>query len=276
MASRPSPKGEPPNPAHPEGTFAAKRRREFARQRTSASEQAREGGWLARRARRHASMPLLMPLRLSLRERSDGSTLDLTYSFRYRRYAKALYSALKDDPFYATMEEKASILEDSRASMLRYLDFSMVEAKEYGELFIPEHEYGVAIWSKPLSAEREAIRRFEKTQFLTAHLGETAKRTYHDIVEFMSSESTTLIDHRFWYLSIIGILPAFQNQGLGTSLVNGVLSTADRLGVPTYLETFTPRNQPFYQRLGYRVADAFYEPTTQSRYALMIRAPGGA
>ena len=47
-------------------------------------------------------------------------------------------------------------------------------------------------------------------------------------------------------LSIIGILPEFQGQGFGGGLVGPVLNRADQSGVPTYLETFTPRNITFY------------------------------
>ena len=78
-------------------------------------------------------------------------------------------------------------------------------------------------------------------------------------------------DSSAWYLSIVGIFPAFQNQGLGNSLIGAILEQADRTGVATFLETFTPRNEPFYQRLGYRVSGRFFEPTIAANYALMVR-----
>ena len=87
----------------------------------------------------------------------------------------------------------------------------------------------------------------------------------------MSAQSDALIDASAWYLSIVGIFPAFQNQGLGNSLIGAILAQADRAGVASFLETFTPRNEPFYQRLGYRVAGRFFEPTIAANYALMVR-----
>jgi GNAT superfamily N-acetyltransferase len=76
-----------------------------------------------------------------------------------------------------------------------------------------------------------------------------------------------------WYLSIIGLAPEFQNRGLGGGLVKPVLEKADALGVPSYLETFNPRNRSFYTRLGYQEAASFVEPVTGSEYWIMIREP---
>ncbi len=39
----------------------------------------------------------------------------------------------------------------------------------------------------------------------------------------MTDKSTFLISRRYWYLSIIGILPEYQGQGLGANLVTAIL-----------------------------------------------------
>ena len=90
----------------------------------------------------------------------------------------------------------------------------------------------------------------------------------------MSEKAIPLIDERSWYLSIIGILPEFQGQGLGVGLVKHILERTDRLGIPTYLETFTSRNITFYKRLGYDAVKCFHEPTVDAEYWLMIRDVG--
>ena len=51
-----------------------------------------------------------------------------------------------------------------------------------------------------------------------------------------------------WYLSILGVSPSSQGQGLGVKLLLPTLAEADVANVPTYLETFSPRNIPFYAR----------------------------
>jgi ribosomal protein S18 acetylase RimI-like enzyme len=194
------------------------------------------------------------------------------YCFAYRQYAEALYDALVEDAFYITMEQQLGPLDAAKEAMLRYLDYSMVEARNYGTLYFPEtHRHGVAVWSQPLAAEREAQKIRAKSEFLRRQMSADCAVRYERIADFMSSQSDAIIDTSAWYLSIVGILPAWQNRGLGHSLITPILEQADQAGVSTFLETFTPRNEPFYQRLGYRVAGSFFEPTIGSHYSLMLR-----
>jgi GNAT superfamily N-acetyltransferase len=130
-----------------------------------------------------------------------------------------------------------------KEAMLRYMDYSMIEAENFGELFIPsEHQYGTSVWSKPLSEELRNEKELKKKSFLLNHMGESSLNVYTEIIDFMSSEIVDLLPTDSWYLSIVGILPEFQGKGLGAKLINAVLDKTDALGVPTYLETFTSRN----------------------------------
>lgn len=205
------------------------------------------------------------------------NTAAATYAFKYRPFAKALYHALVDDGFYTTLERSVNNPTVAREAMFRYLDYSMREAEQYGELHIPAAQpVGASIWAKPLAPAAAESMKTAKLQFLREHMGVASEHTYCDIVAFMSAQTRELVDERCWYLSILGILPAYQNRGFGANLVTPVLEITDRLGVPTYLETFTPRNEPFYQRLGYTRTDSFFEPTIGTSYAVMIRPVGGA
>jgi GNAT superfamily N-acetyltransferase len=196
------------------------------------------------------------------------------YRFAYREHARALYGTLREDAFYITMEQSVEREDEQYEGLLRYLDYSMVEAAEYGLLQFPvSRAHGVAIWSQPLAAAQEDRKTRAKLDFLERHMGAASAATYNGIVDFMSRQSDALIDASAWYLSIVGIFPAFQNQGLGNLLISPTLQQADRAGVATFLETFTPRNEAFYQRLGYRVAARFFEPTIAANYALMVREP---
>ena len=196
----------------------------------------------------------------------------MNHQFQFRAYAEALYAALVEDGFYRTMEASVENQLKAREAMLKYLDYSMVEAEKYGELFIPtEHDFGVSVWSKPMPDQLSSQCSAEKKNFLLNELGEPSLTTYQSIVDFMAKNAQALIDPDAWYLSILGVLPEYQGQGLGPSLVTPVLRQTDQLGVSTYLETFTPRNHTFYQRLGYHVVKIIFEPTVQAEYAIMRR-----
>ena len=53
------------------------------------------------------------------------------------------------------------------------------------------------------------------------------------------------------YLPYIGVAPACQGQGLGTSLMLPTLERCDQQGLPAYLEATSPRNAALYTRLGF-------------------------
>lgn len=196
----------------------------------------------------------------------------MSYEFKYPDLSEALYHALKEDAFYIAMEQSAG--GDGKAAMLRYMDYSMREAAEFGMLYIPrEHRYGVSVWSMPLTAEREAVRSEQKKSFIREHMGNDSLETYESIVKFMSAKTDETVVGEHWYLSILGVMPEYQGQGLGVGLVENVLAEADAANMPTYLETFTPRNMSFYRRLGYIETASFREPTAGAEYFIMSRPP---
>jgi GNAT superfamily N-acetyltransferase len=54
-----------------------------------------------------------------------------------------------------------------------------------------------------------------------------------------------------WYLQLLACDPECQRQGIGASLLEGVLSECDRDGVASYLETQKEDNLVYYRRFGY-------------------------
>ena len=196
------------------------------------------------------------------------------YTYLNRPAAQALYEALiTEDPFYMTIEQAiAKNPATARKAMVRYMDFSMAEAKNHGDLRLtPDGESGAAVWSIPLVPDRAARLAWDKKQFLTDHLGKKALATYSDIVDFMSKNTRGVIPSNAWYLSILGVAPEAQGKGLGGALVRPVLETTDALGMPAYIESFTPANFGFYEHLGFKTVKTALEPVTGSEYAIMLR-----
>lgn len=198
-----------------------------------------------------------------------------SYTFTYRTLSEALYKSLIDDPFYHTLEKAigGNSLE-KKEMMLRYMDYSILEGEQFGQVFIPtEHQYGAAIWVGPLEEKALEQLKNDKKEFLIGHLGQNAWQCYDAIIKYMSSKSSSLIPDDAWYLSIVGLEPAHQSKGLGGGLITPVLKITDNMGIMTYLETFTPRNMKFYEKLGYATAASFKEPITRSPYWIMTRQP---
>lgn len=59
----------------------------------------------------------------------------------------------------------------------------------------------------------------------------------------------------FCYLWFIGVAPAAQQKGIGSTLLREILDQCDQAGLPVYLETSVERNISWYQRLGFTVYD---------------------
>lgn len=198
------------------------------------------------------------------------------YQYTYVSNAQALYEALTEDAFYIAMEKAAADDgQNAKEAMTAYMDYSMIEAREFGELTLPEKEgIGAAIWSKPIEPERERLKAEKKKKFLYEYMGPRSLEVYARTVDSMSEMTARVASGDFWYLSIIGLAPEYQGRGLGKTLLDPVLQETDRLGIPTFLETFTPGNMTFYRRIGYETARTFFEPTANAEYSVMIRKPG--
>lgn len=199
----------------------------------------------------------------------------MSYEFFHRPLADALRRALSEDAFYIEMEKSADgDAAERREAMVRYMDYSMKEARDTGVLRLWE-ALGASLWTKPLSEAVAAKTAAAKREFLARHMGDGSLSTYCRIVEYMAAEARDVVRPELWYLSILGVAPEEQGRGIGVKLVEPVLAEADAAGVSTYLETFTPRNKGFYRRLGYRDAKSVHEPTTGAEYWIMVREPVG-
>jgi ribosomal protein S18 acetylase RimI-like enzyme len=62
---------------------------------------------------------------------------------------------------------------------------------------------------------------------------------------------------KHWYLGYLGVDPAHQNQGHGSSLLRAVLDRADAEGLPAYLESSNERNLTLYKRHGFDVTTSY-------------------
>ena len=187
--------------------------------------------------------------------------------------AKSLVEALESDAFYWAIASGAESDANSRRRRLaEYFSYSLEEAKALGRTVYPDDQtLGASAWLLPSDEQSERAAASRKHEFLSQCLGQHGVRTYKSIVAWMAERSAPLVNGA-WYLSIIGVAPYAQGQGLGQRLLAPTLAEADAAGAECYLETFNARNLRFYERVGFQTKRIFREPTTGSEYAL-IRPP---
>jgi ribosomal protein S18 acetylase RimI-like enzyme len=75
-----------------------------------------------------------------------------------------------------------------------------------------------------------------------------------------------------WYLPLIGVDPARQNQGHGSALLRHALALCDRDRAPAYLESSNPANISLYERHGFVVLDTI-QVGSSPRISPMLRTP---
>jgi len=104
---------------------------------------------------------------------------------------------------------------------------------------------GVALWLAPDAGPDEAAlgRLIE---------GSVAAEKQADLAEVIEQMVRFHPEEPHWYLPFIGVDPACQGQGVGTALLRAMLARCDAERLPAYLESTNPRNQPFYELLGFR------------------------
>jgi hypothetical protein len=57
----------------------------------------------------------------------------------------------------------------------------------------------------------------------------------------------------FIYLWFIGTDPSKQGKGSGTKLINEIITDAEKLNCPIYLETSSTKNIPWYEKFGFEI-----------------------
>lgn len=184
----------------------------------------------------------------------------------------ALTDALHPDPFYAALTPEGNANDAWREILRAYFAVALDEARVYGIVeLVRETRAGAAIWLLPQAEPVAEKMQERKNAALEKILTPRGFENYRAIIAAMTPHAERVVPRDAWYLSILGIAPHLQNQGLGAQLLAPTLALADAQRVPCYLETFNARTLRFYERAGFRIAAQHAEHITQSAYWIMVR-----
>jgi ribosomal protein S18 acetylase RimI-like enzyme len=160
------------------------------------------------------------------------------------RVAEILALAFADDPIAAWVwnDDPALAGEISRSFFRVFAEFAL----DAGEVHTDESGLGVALWLPFDPAEAQEDPALGEA--LAAACGPFAERLGILDGLMVASHPSERVHA---YLPFIGVAPAGQGRGVGSSLLEARLRDLDREGTPAYLEATTVNNVRLYRRHGF-------------------------
>ncbi len=113
---------------------------------------------------------------------------------------------------------------------------------------------GAAVWIPPTGTEE-----WEQSLFDDQRVADVAEDMVR-YTRFWSWIAEHQPDESAWHLDTVAVDSSKRGQGLGAALIEHGLAFARRDRVPAALETGNPRNVPYYESHGFRVAQALAAP----------------
>lgn len=144
----------------------------------------------------------------------------------------------------------------------------------FGQVYTTEPDpHGAALWAPPGQWQLGLWRQLQMLPsfFTTAGFWRTPQ-AIRGLTALQNQHPTT----KHYYLVMLGVRSAAQNQGLGTALLRPMLQRCDLEQVGAYLETANERNLTLYLRHGFEITREFVIPSGGPKMWLMWRAPNDA
>ena len=119
------------------------------------------------------------------------------------------------------------------------------KALDYGSAYVIGDFSGVALWLPPgVEPDYEPM-----TALFLRNVEESILAIANALFEQMANFHP---EEPHWYLSLMGVDPAYQGLRYGTSLLRHALAVCDRDKMPAYLEATSPANLSLYERHGFK------------------------
>jgi ribosomal protein S18 acetylase RimI-like enzyme len=134
----------------------------------------------------------------------------------------------------------------------------------FGGCYVAEGYAGSAIWApagKPLlTGLRGVLTMVPVLPYMATNLVPTLRLL--NMIESLHPREP------HWYLATLGTAVDQQGRGIGSALMEPVLTRCDAEGLPCYLESSKERNVPFYRRHGFDVVKEVTLPDGPSLWTM--------
>jgi GNAT superfamily N-acetyltransferase len=159
-----------------------------------------------------------------------------------------------------------------RADLEVWWRFNIRSALRFPWVWVLGDLAAVSMWIPPGESELTAEEEAQVEPMIKELAGSRASQVM-ELLERFDSSHPERPPH--YYLSLLGIDPARRGQGHGMALLEQNLATIDAEGLPAYLESSNPKNDPRYEKRGFRRIGEFTRPDEELTVATMWRDSGG-
>ena len=133
---------------------------------------------------------------------------------------------------------------------------------------------GVAVWLPPDAVEMDPdLMDQAGISALPSTVGAEAFGRMMTVFGHLDTLRRRDVTVPHWYLTLIGVEPERQGQGIAGSLLRPMLARADAERLPCYLETADPANVPFYLKKGFEIVVEEVEPKSGVEIWTFMRQP---
>ena len=164
-----------------------------------------------------------------------------------------LAEAFRDDPYHRWIFPNSSV---RTKRQWRFFTLSLQRRIGKEAIFTTTGLQGVAAWSGPETPKSSILDILRFKLLFGLNIGLRAPFLLPGVRRVLSRQPK----YPHWYLSILATAPEHQGQGVGTALLEPILSQCDSKCIPAYLEATSRTSVSFYERIGFVVTDEIRLP----------------
>jgi ribosomal protein S18 acetylase RimI-like enzyme len=170
------------------------------------------------------------------------------------RYSQARQTVGKAFFDYNLMQYAAPNPQHRAPAVMSLYGALLGDCFRWGEVFVTEDVIGAACWLPPEVSVPGLARQIRAGMLalpLRFGIAGFNRLQAYDAMAVELHHAYARTPH--WYLSVIGVEPQYQGQGIGGALMQPILSRADAEGLPCYLETHRESNVRLYEKHGFQI-----------------------
>lgn len=184
-----------------------------------------------------------------------NSNIVLLKSSEIDRASKILAQAFDEDPMFRYLGIGEAEQARVNVNALKWFcKMGLRNCHPYHHIYTTAGDLkGVAAWIPPEKSEMNIWQVLSMLFALPWKVGWHRLGRCLSLFSALNERSQHEMREPHYILSLLGVAPTYQGQGIGSLLLKPVLEQADREGLPCYLATFTEQAVRFYRKHGFVV-----------------------